>query len=186
MSPAEPKKITLQPEQNKPQPEQNAPQPQVLKEPLVKQFPAKKKGEFMKTAMIVFVIMLAGVATGYLLSSGKTNLSGLKSADDISQQGLKVGDIFGNPDEETFRDKAEGVLVKGGTDGEGSHHLLRPGGESQNVFLTSSIIDLDPFADHRVEVWGETFTAQKAGWLMDVGRVEVLELNAEKPFEEEQ
>jgi hypothetical protein len=34
-------------------------------------------------------------------------------------------------------------------------------------------------------VWGETNDSLDVGWLMDVGRVEVLELDAEKPFEEE-
>jgi hypothetical protein len=50
--------------------------------------------------------------------------------------------------------------------------------------MTSSVIDLDPFIDHKVKIWGDTFAAQKANWLMDVGRVEVVELNAQKPFEE--
>ena len=60
---------------------------------------------------------------------------------------------------------------------------MRPGGESQNVYLTSSVVDLDLFVDHKIRIWGETFSAQKAGWLMDVGRVEVIELNVEKPSE---
>ena len=76
-------------------------------------------------------------------------------------------------------------LLKGGIEGEGSHRILRPGGETQTVYLTSSVIDLSPFVDHKIKVWGETFAAQKANWLMDVGRVEVIELNAETPFEED-
>jgi hypothetical protein len=32
-----------------------------------------------------------------------------------------------------------------------------------------------------VKVWGETFKGQKAGWLMDVGRVKVMEVNAQPP-----
>jgi hypothetical protein len=27
----------------------------------------------------------------------------------------------------------------------------------------------------KVQVWGETFKGQKAGWLMDVGRIKALE-----------
>ena len=65
--------------------------------------------------------------------------------------------------------------ARGGVDGEGSHHLVRPGGESQNVYLTSSIIDLDQFVGRSVKIWGATFEAQQAGWLMDVGRLQVLE-----------
>ena len=78
-------------------------------------------------------------------------------------------------DEKSFTDSAEGSLTAGGIDGEGSHHLVRPGGDSQNVYLTSSIIDLDQFVGHSVKIWGETFQAQQAGWLMDVGRLQVLE-----------
>ena len=36
----------------------------------------------------------------------------------------------------------------------------------------------------KVKVWGETFKGQTAGWLMDVGRVQVVELDAEPPVEE--
>ncbi len=66
-------------------------------------------------------------------------------------------------------------MEKGGLEGEGSHKLIRPGGDDQTVYLTSSIVDLDKFAGHKVKVWGETFSSQKAGWLMDVGKLKVLE-----------
>lgn len=153
------------------------------KEKILKPFPKGEKAPVVKTALVVLVIIVAGIGTGYLLSSTTRAGGKLKSPGQIQETGLKVGDIFGHPDKETFRDEAEGVLVKGGIDGEGSHHLMRPGGESQNVYLTSSVVDLDQFVDYRVRLWGETFSAQKAGWLMDVGRVEILELNAEKPSE---
>jgi hypothetical protein len=39
--------------------------------------------------------------------------------------------------------------------------------------MTSSVVDLSLVLDKKVKVWGETQAAQKAGWLMDVGRVEV-------------
>ncbi len=138
----------------------------------------------MKTVIIVIFILIAGVVSGFLLSSQQGGAKNLKTSQSASEEGLSVGDEFGISDTETFRDNSEGVMVKGGIDGEGSHHLARPGGESQNVYLTSSVVDLDLFVDHRVKIWGETFSAQKAGWLMDVGRVEISELNAEKPFEE--
>jgi hypothetical protein len=35
----------------------------------------------------------------------------------------------------------------------------------------------------QVKVWGETFKGQKAGWLMDVGRVQVIDTEAEAPVE---
>jgi hypothetical protein len=36
-------------------------------------------------------------------------------------------------------------------------------------------LDLDSFVGMDVKVWGITFQAEIAGWLMDVGRVEVKE-----------
>ena len=57
---------------------------------------------------------------------------------------------------------------------EGQYHIERPGGVSQNVYLTSTTVDLSQFIGKKIRVWGETFSAQKAGWLMDVGLVEVI------------
>ena len=94
---------------------------------------------------------------------------------------VKVGDIYGSPDEKAFNTTATGVLDKGGLSGEGTHKLVRPGGLSQTVYMTSSVIDLDTLVGHQVTVWGETFKGQKAGWLMDVGRVKVENLNMPLP-----
>ena len=143
-------------------------------------------GQKKSPALIIGVyllIVLVGVGTGYLVS-GKKSIFGGKSAltsEQASEAGVKVGDTIGSQDLETFKDITQGILVEGGIDGEGSHHLVRPGGKSQDVYLTSSVIDLESLVGHRVKIWGETFAAQKAGWLMDVGRAEVLELNAPLP-----
>ncbi len=71
-----------------------------------------------------------------------------------------------------FKDKAEGILKEGGIEGEGTFHLERPGGLSQNVYLTSSTVDLSKFIGKQVTVWGQTMQARTAGWLIDVGLVE--------------
>ena len=76
-------------------------------------------------------------------------------------------------DKKTFKDSAEGVLREGGIDGEGNFHLERSGGVSQNVYLTSTTVDLSGYIGKKVKVWGQTFQAEKAGWLMDVGSVEM-------------
>lgn len=137
----------------------------------------------------LFVVIAAlGLGTGYILNSqigsgSSINLGGEQLKTSIPPSGIKVGDVIGNPDEKTFKDKSTGVLEQGGINGEGSHRLLREGGSSQTVYLTSSVVDLDEFVGHKVTVWGETFAAQKAGWLMDVGRVKVEELNATPPQE---
>jgi len=36
-------------------------------------------------------------------------------------------------------------------------------------------LDLSEFNGKCVQVWGETFAAQEAGWLMDVGRLKLLD-----------
>lgn len=147
--------------------------------------PVKLKSAGPKKLIIPIVIILLGIASGWgisRMSGSSTTTSGqLISPESISASNLKVGEIVGVPDEKSFRDKADGVLAEGGFEGEGSYHLVRPGGESQNVYLTSSIVDLSLFVGHKVSVWGETFSAQKAGWLMDVGRVQIVELNAQLP-----
>jgi hypothetical protein len=43
------------------------------------------------------------------------------------------------------------------------------------VYLTSSLVDLSQFVKRKIKVWGETQKAKVAGWLMDVGKVEVLQ-----------
>ena len=126
-----------------------------------------------KMISIVLVLVLLGVGSGYGLFR-MTQPKSPKKLKASAEGEIEKGDTFGVMDEKAFRDMTEGKLIAGGIDGEGSHHLEREGGESQNVYLTSSIIDLDQFVDKEVKVWGETFEAQKAGWLMDVGRLEIL------------
>lgn len=145
-----------------------------------KHFPVK--------AVLLVVIIAAGLLSGFGLNKvtggDRTSAKGSTrgGVQTTAGGGLKVGDIVGLSESDgQFSDTAEGVLDRGGLNGEGSHKLLRPGGDSQTAYLTSSVIDLDQFAGHRVKVWGETFAGQKVGWLMDVGRVQVLELNAPTP-----
>lgn len=154
----------------------------------------QEKDYLMKTPSRLFIILtvvavIAGVGTGFGSFKLFTNNSGLNRSGGSEVQELpsaekiKVGDIYGDKDKE-YDGWAEGYLEEGGLDGEGSHKLLRPGGASQTVVLTSSVTDLSQLAGSEVKIWGESFKGQKAGWLMDVGRVEVLKVNAESPAEE--
>lgn len=131
-----------------------------------------------KTMMISGLIaILLGVATGYggYRLRAKSAPNSPAPLQQVAQEGqIKAGDVFGITDDSTFKDSAEGYLEEGGVNGDGSHSLLRAGGESQTVVLTSSVTDLDKFIGMNVKVWGETFKAQTAGWLMDVGKVEVV------------
>lgn len=121
------------------------------------------------SVFILFIVSALGVAGGYFLSSVQSSIPGAPAT---SPEDKKTA--IGLPDKKRFPDKAEGLLREGGIEGEGNFHLERKGGESQNVYLTSSIVDLSPLVGKKVRVWGETFQGQKAGWLMDVGYVESL------------
>ena len=138
-------------------------------------FFSSPKGKII-TAIVAVVVIVLGVFSGKLLAKpgeqeAKTTTAGVAAGEEI-----KRGMEFGLPDaEKTFKDNAIGILKEGGIDGEGTHHLEREGGPSQNVYLTSSTVDLSQLTGRKVQVWGETFASQKAGWFMDVVKVKVLE-----------
>lgn len=148
----------------------------------------QEKDSLMKSPKLMIILtviaVIAGVGTGF----GTFRITHKSSSDNLAsvptkESGVKVGDEFGSTDE-AFDSHAIGYIEEGGLDGEGSHKLLRPGGDSQTVYLTSSVTDLDLFVGMEVEIWGETFKGQKAGWFMDVGRVKVANTDAEAPVEE--
>ncbi|MBP9719036.1 MAG: hypothetical protein KBD46_01070 [Candidatus Levybacteria bacterium] len=145
------------------------------KAPLLHKFDNGRKSSSSKVFMMLAVAIVLGVVTGYFLSgtSSAINSSGVTKTGEITS--VQKGDIIGSDDTKTFSDTAEGTLKSGGIEGEGQFHLVRPGGESQYVYLVSSIVDLSKFENRKIKVWGSTQTAQKAGWLMDVGKVEVLQ-----------
>lgn len=122
--------------------------------------------------ILLLTIAVLGVGTGYVLA--RTN-SGKVATNEAptTKSSVEAGKVYGSSDSKTFNNMAEGTLQEGGIEGEGQYHLVRPGGDSQNVYLTSSVVDLSLFVNKKVKVWGQTQTAQKAGWLMEVGRVQV-------------
>lgn len=124
--------------------------------------------------IIIGVALLLGIGTGYIIASTKSPTTVSDKNGTTPGQAVSKGAIFGSPDEKTFKDQAEGTLKTGGIEGEGVYHLERPGGESQNVYLTSSSVDLSQFVGKKIKVWGQTQAAKHAGWLMDVGRLQVL------------
>ncbi len=147
--------------------------------------PKMKNKSFLPVIIVFILVAIGGFYSGAWLKAKNSGtiipaeLSGIQA--DIPQSGVKVGDIFGSADEKIFKDPATGVIDKGGFNGEGTHKLVRAGGISQTVYLTSSTIDLDALVGHQVTIWGETFKGQKVGWLMDVGRAKVEALNAPLP-----
>lgn len=139
----------------------------------VPNFKDNGKNVLLISSVFIFFSVLLGVFTGWLISNMPNKdkeISKNKTTQEVSNNKKVVGII----DKKKFKDSAEGILREGGIDGEGQFHLERPGGPSQNVYLTSTTVDLSQFIGKKIRVWGETFSAQKAGWLMNVGFIEIL------------
>lgn len=135
-----------------------------------------QKKSIKKQLIVTLVIMIIlGVGTGYIAANaaGVAKKGPVSVGSTVNPGDIKTGTMVGVNDLKQFPDTAEGTVQQGGIDGEGAYHLVRPGGDSQNVYMTSSIVDLSQFVGKKVKVWGQTQKAQKAGWLMDVGRLQV-------------
>lgn len=120
--------------------------------------------------LVYALLIVLGVITGYVLSRTTAPLSSGGKPTMIN-----TGKVAGVTDDRTFKDSAVGTVEKGGINGEGTHKLIREGGVSQTAFLISSVVDLDQYVGKKVKVWGQTFDAEKAAWLMDVGKIEIQE-----------
>lgn len=128
-----------------------------------------------KVIVLIFAAVVLGILSGFGFSRNASISGSTTTNSTMNLSNASKGTVVGSNDTKTFSDITEGIVKKGGIDGEGTFHLVRPGGESQNVYLTSSNIDLQALIDRKIKVWGQTIQAQHAGWLMDVGRVEVLQ-----------
>lgn len=146
-------------------------------EPVVKPFEQNMlKPKKPIAPFVVIVSITLGIISGILLSGTGTKSLVTSTANKGGDGMSSGGTVVGSTDKETFKDCAKGIIKSndGKITDEGTHVLTRPGGESQNVFLTSSVVDLDGFLNKEVEICGQTNQAQKAGWLMDAGRVKTL------------
>lgn len=126
-----------------------------------------------KTLIVLVVLVLLGVGTGYAIYAKKTAGTVRLAGQDVEV--VKTATEEGVKDASTFRDTATGILQvnDGKITDEGTHVLVR-GDASQNVYLTSSVVDMSKYVGKKVQIWGETFQGKKAGWLMDVGRIKAL------------
>lgn len=149
---------------------------------LVQEFPTETKKTNWKgiliPSLVILAIVVVGTVSGYFLSrvgvtGGTTERTQLTGGAELIQGPNEVG----IKDEAAFKDTAQGKIEANdnGDIPEGSHKLLRPGGPSQTAYLTSSVLDLNQFRGKCVQLWGETFAGQEAGWLMDVGRIKILD-----------
>jgi hypothetical protein len=134
---------------------------------------------------VIIIILVLAITSGFFVSrifpsnqtASTSNPVGNKttSTDSISNADqLVVGKLYGNTSKD-FGDSAQGTVQAGGINGVGTHTLLREGGTTQNAALTSSVVDLDLFVGKKVEIKGQTNNTNKAGWLMDVGSIKILE-----------
>ena len=124
---------------------------------------------FISIAIVALIGVIVGFSTSKLIKKPNNTADTTNAGKNVN-----TDTSSGISDKKTFKDTSEGILKEGGIEGEGNFHLERPGGKSQNVYLTSSTVDLSLYLNKKVRVQGETFNAQKAGWLMDVGLVEIL------------
>jgi len=149
--------------------------PKVVKQPptvgVVKKLPISPKTK-MTTIVIGVAVILLGVGSGWIFagkgSSNSKASTNVRVADEtsVSQDGV---------DESLFPDTAEGELKEGGLNGEGTHYLDRGLGEEKNVALLSTVLNLDNYIGKKIEIWGNSVTSPQVGWLMDVGKVKILE-----------
>jgi hypothetical protein len=136
---------------------------------------------------IIAIVVILGLTSGFWLSrilpsstssnklSQELNKNDAISTDQISgSEQLEPGVVYGNSSA-IFSDSAQGVVTAGNINGEGTHILVREGGDSQRVSLTSSTVDLDLFIDKKVIVKGQTNDSRKTGWLLDVGNIKIIE-----------
>lgn len=122
--------------------------------------------------VIVLVVVAAGIFSGLIFSSRSksANITPSLIEEELEPE---VKESFA----QTFKDEAEGTIEKNedlDRYAQGTHKLIRPGGESQTAYLTSSVLDLDDYVGKKVKVFGETFGSNQVGWLMDVGKVEEI------------
>lgn len=145
--------------------------------PLPEDMPKEKKNPMMNVVIFVLVVLIAGVGTGFgaaKLGSAKGSTATTKS--EGKTMVAETQNEAGTSDLSAFPDTAEGELKEAPADAEGSHYLDRGTGKTQYVYLTSTVLNLQNFVGKRVQVNGQTLAGgKKAGWLMDVGRIKVIQ-----------
>ena len=162
---------------NQDQPQQGEQSQQQSSSSITQPMEPKKTAKFFAKIvplLLIIVLIGAGIFTGLMLSS--VNKSKASQGNVLSEENLapEIKENFS----QTFKDEAEGIVEKNDDFekyAQGPWKLIRTGGESQTAYLTSSVMDLDEFIGKKVKVYGETFGSDQVSWLMDVGKVEVIE-----------
>ena len=162
---------------NQDQPQQGEQSQQQSSSSITQPMEPKKTAKFFAKIvplLLIIVLIGAGIFTGLMLTSvnkSKASQGNVLSAENLAPE---IKENFS----QTFKDEAEGIVEKNDDFekyAQGPWKLIRTGGESQTAYLTSSVMDLDEFIGKNVKVYGETFGSDQVSWLMDVGKVEVIE-----------
>ena len=122
-------------------------------------------------ALGAIIVVVLGVSGAWLISSKVVNKSASSAAPGVTVTANGAGKL----DPNVKYDDATGDLKDGGIGHEGTHHIEREGGPTHYVYLTSSVVDLSTFVGKKVQVWGQTQASKKAGWLMDVAKIQVVQ-----------
>jgi hypothetical protein len=131
-----------------------------------------KSGNTWPLILGAFAVVILGVVGAWFLVSKTGKVSnGQKAAPGVEVTSKGAGKL----DPNVKYDEATGDLKDGGIANEGTHHIERDGGPSRFVYLTSSTVDLNAFTGKKVQVWGQTLASKKAGWLMDVAKIQIAQ-----------
>ncbi|MBX4205744.1 hypothetical protein KW795_00950 [Candidatus Microgenomates bacterium] len=163
---------------NNPMPTQSAPQTNSQPNPMMKKVNTGSSGKNKYLMVVVAVlVVLAGVAIGWKMSGSSIGSGGLGQTlgSENVAPGAKQTSTEAGIESEDCKDNAEGTLEEGGIDGEGTHHLVRSADASKNVYLGSTVVDLQSYIGKKVKVTGQTISGKKAGWLMDVCKIKITE-----------
>ena len=144
--------------------------PQNQTAPVMKIFTQSRSKKYLPYVVGALLVVLVGVGTAWMVS-GRMNGSYPGAAPGAKVTSTSAGAL----DPKIKYDTATGTLQNGGLNGEGNFNLVRDGGPSHYVYLTSSVVDLSTFVDKKVQIWGETLASKKVGWLMDVAKVQVTQ-----------
>lgn len=135
---------------------------------MLRGFDIRKQWKYIVGSLLV---VLAGVGSSWLVWTKVINKTAASAAPGVKVTSTEAGTL----DPKVKYDNATGILKPDGIGNEGTHHIERDGGPTHFVYLTSSVIDLESFVGKKVEVWGETLASKKAGWLMDVAKIQVVQ-----------
>ena len=154
--------------------DETAKQPEIRQTIPLRSVPTKNPlSSVYRFAPVILILVLVGfgVFSGLVLSSRQKSQQQSSALSEEENLDPKVQESFA----QTFKDEAECEIERNDDldkYAQGTHKLIRPGGESQTAYLTSSVLDLDEYVGKEVKVFGETFGSEQVGWLMDVGKVE--------------